>query len=201
MKAQWVVCCALAAACSRESSSQVEGPAAAHTTPPAAASATIADAASAVEAREPSAEGGSAAELAQAFAVWTPFSRKDEVPFCVFANYDDWVKAEFVEQAKPKVSLKAGNEVHFGVYAPGCAGVDCIRLATLQCWVDLAGTSITLHTRFSGEENKKNTCVKDCQPTTASCNTPALKPGAYTIKYGAREHTLRIPGVQPACIL
>jgi hypothetical protein len=133
-------------------------------------------------------------------AGWTRFARQNDVPLCLFARYENWYEAKFQADVKDKVSLKAGQELHFGTYAPGCAGRDCLREVTLQCWVDMDGKAITVHTRFSGLQNLANTCSEECQSTTAQCNTPELPAGTYTLTYGDRKQTLRIPGVvRKAC--
>jgi hypothetical protein len=116
-------------------------------------------------------------------------------------SYTAWDDAQLLQNVKPKISLKAGRELIFATYAPGCASLECLRKVTLQCWVDVAGTALTVNTRFSGEEVVGKTCTKDCEETTASCRTPALHPGTYTLTYGGRQKTIRIPGVvQPTCL-
>lgn len=140
------------------------------------------------------------ASAADAGAAWTPFSRQNDVPICLFARYADWGNAQLLADAKQKVSLKAGRPLYFGAYVPGCADPACIRRVTLQCWAEVEGRSITLQTRFSGEQQPEQSCTKDCQPATAACETPKLKAGTYTLTHGAQQRTIRIPGLQePAC--
>lgn len=208
MKSPWVVLfLALACGCSKESS---PAPANKDNQEPASASSasplsnTREDAGSDPPSAAPAAVGdaGASADAAgAASAVWTPFSRKDDIPLCVLANYQQWDKTQFLNEVKPKVSVKAGHELQFGTYAPGCAGLDCIRKVTMQCWIDVAGFTLTAHTRFSGEEVVGSTCTTNCEATTAACNTPALKAGTYTLTYGERQTTIRVPSVlHPACI-
>jgi hypothetical protein len=134
-------------------------------------------------------------------AGWQAFSREDDVPLCMLATYQDWGEAQFIKDVKPKVSLKAGRELQFAIYAPGCAGRDCTRRVNLQCWADVAGMSITVHARYNGEHNPKNTCTKDCEADTAACNTPALRAGTYAVTYGVHQYSVRIPSVTPSCLL
>jgi len=141
------------------------------------------------------------AGAADAAAAWTQFSRRDDVPLCLFARYADWGQAQLVGDAKQQVSLKARRPLYFGEYVPGRADPECVRRVTLQCWADVEGTSITVHTRLSGEQQAAHPCANNCKPSTAACETPPLKAGVYTITHGAQQRTIRIPGaVQPACL-
>jgi hypothetical protein len=144
--------------------------------------------------------GGNDASASDAASAWSQFSRHDDVPLCLFARHEDWWNAQFLGDVKEKVSLKAGGKLYLGAYAPGCADPDCIRRITLQCWADVEGKTITVHTRFSGEQQAEQLCQNNCQPASAACNTPGLTAGVYTITHGARQRTIRIPGLQqPAC--
>jgi hypothetical protein len=159
--------------------------------------------------REPARSSSALATPADAGAVdarandaapaWTAFSRRDDVPLCMFARHEDWHEAQLLSAVKAKTSLKAGKPFYFGAYAPGCADPECVRLITLQCWADVEGNSITVHTRFSGEQQVAHACEKNCEPASAACPTPPLKAGVYTITHGAQQRTIRIPGVHPAC--
>jgi hypothetical protein len=132
---------------------------------------------------------------------WLHFERQDDIPYCLFSRYADWGDAQYVKDAKPKTLLKAGEELHIGVYAPRCAHPDCTRRVNMQCWADVVGTTITLHSRYNGEHYPANTCTKDCEPDTAACSTPPLPAGTYTIEYGAHKKSVRIPGVvKPTCV-
>lgn len=132
---------------------------------------------------------------------WASFSREDDIPFCLLEKYADWGEVQYLKDAKPKANLKADAELHIGVYAPRCAHPDCTKRVNMQCWAEVEGETITLHSRYNGMHNPANTCTKDCEPDTAACNTPPLKAGNYTIQYGAFSKKLRIPSVvKPTCI-
>lgn len=157
-----------------------------------AAPLTVRDAASEVD----------AAAAAAPAPVWTPFARRDDVPICLFARYEDWgADAQYLRDAKQKVTLKAGAPLYFGAYGPGCADPECVRKVTLQCWADVEGKSITVNTRYSGERQLEHACTDNCQAHTAACETPPLPAGKYTLKHGAQQRTIRVPGVvDPACL-
>jgi hypothetical protein len=198
MRTQWVLLCALAWGCSQGSKSQQAAREQAQD--PAASASPLGVRDASRESEPVDSAAGSAAPAEDAGLPWTAFARSDDVPICVFARYADWGKAQFLKDAKAKVSLKPGKELHFGTYVPGCASRECVRKVTLQCWVDVAGTALTMHTRFSGDERVGSTCSEGCEAMTAACNTPALPAGTYTLTHGDRTHTIRIPGVlHPAC--
>lgn len=184
MKALWFVSlCAVAYGCEKERSER----------------APASESAAALAAPNGGGEAGDAG-AGDAASAWTPFARSDDVPLCMFARYEDWGDAQFLSNAKQKVALKAGRRLYLGAYVPGCADPECVRRVTLQCWTDVQGKSITVHTRFSGQQQLDHPCANDCKPSSAACETPPLVSGVYTLTHGGQQRTIRIPGVQePAC--
>jgi hypothetical protein len=131
---------------------------------------------------------------------WRQVSRKDDLPVCLFPNWLEWQKAEFMHQVKPSASLRVGHAIHFGVYGPGCAAPECVRDPALQCWTEIEGNVVTLHTRYSAFENPEATCTSDCLAVYAQCNTPQLGKGEYVVVYGDDKWKVRVPSVvRPAC--
>lgn len=177
----------LASGCT--SSESQPAPSAASTTPSAKASPPSAlDAASA-----PSVAVD--ADAASGASDWPEFVRKDEVPVCLFENWLAWQDTDFIAQVKPNVALRAGHAINFGVFAPGCINTDCQREVMLQCWTEVEGSVITLHSKFSGFEKPGAGCTKDCVPAGAQCNTPLLPKGMYEIVYGSERYKVRLPSV------
>lgn len=157
--------------------------------PPSAAQAVEA----AVDAGAPTA----AAEPGQ----WTHFSVRNEVPLCVFADYDQYGKAPFLKDVRRTVKLKAHEPVVFGLYITGCASKECILRPGMQCWAEVEGQSITVESRYNGEQNNGVKCTKDCESLTAACDTPNLPPGTYTLHYGGVTTKIKVPGtLRPACL-
>jgi hypothetical protein len=131
---------------------------------------------------------------------WPAFNRRDDVPVCLFADSDQWWSAKFLKDVKKSVSLRADRELVLGTYAPGCASKECVLEPTLQCWVDVDGKVLTVHTKYSGWRHADRKCSSECESVTAECETAALAAGTYTLVYGARKKTVRIPSVvRPAC--
>ena len=128
------------------------------------------------------------------------FARQDDVPVCLFTTWRDWEQTEFISQVKP-ASLRTDHAINFGVFAPGCAAPECVRDPTMQCWADVEGSVITLHTRYSGWEKPGATCTSDCAPVSAQCNTPLMPKGEYTIVYADQKWKVRVPSVfKPGCL-
>lgn len=155
---------------------------------------------SAAQPVEPAVDAG-APVAAPAPADWTHFSVKNDVPLCVFADYEQYGKASFLKDVKRTVKLKAHAPAVFGLYTVGCASEECLRLPGMQCWAEVEGQSITVESRFNGERRNGVTCTKDCESVTAACDTPNLAPGTYTLRYGDLSTTIKVPGtLRPACL-
>jgi hypothetical protein len=61
--------------------------------------------------------------------------------------------------------------------------------------------TIVLSTRFSSFHKDDAKCTKDCMALDASCETPSLPKGTYTIKHGERTYKLQIPStVKQPCL-
>ena len=133
---------------------------------------------------------------------WTWFSRRDDVPLCAFSSYREYERASFLKDVKRTAQLRSNAILVFGTYGPGCASRDCIRVPTLQCWTELEGRTITVHTRYSGQHRAEAVCKSNCEAVHAACETPELEAGGYTLKYGDRTRSLKVPGaLRPSCVL
>jgi hypothetical protein len=137
---------------------------------------------------------------ADAAGEWTHFSVKNEVPLCVIADYEEYAKTPLLKDVKRVVKLKAYEPVVFALYTAGCASKECIDRPGMQCWAELEGQTITVESRYNGEQHTGVTCTKDCESVTAACDTPNLDPGTYTLRYGDTTTTFKVPGtLRPAC--
>jgi hypothetical protein len=125
---------------------------------------------------------------------WVPFARKDDVPLCLFASDEARIKALFLKNVKKQL-LRANSELYFGAFAPGCASQECVALPTLQCWVEREGETLVVHSRYSGEQHRERVCKDKCEEVTAGCPAPELPAGSYTVRYGDRTMTLKLPSV------
>lgn len=123
---------------------------------------------------------------------WQRFLQKDLVPLCVFPSDEARIQAPFLKDVK-KQSLRPGSTLVFGAFAPGCASEECITRPTLQCWAELDGEQIVVHSRYSGEQAVGRVCTDKCEPVTAGCPLPELRAGTYTVRYGDRTMALKIP--------
>lgn len=125
---------------------------------------------------------------------WSKLLVTDDVPLCAFADEHERGKALFVEQVR-KQTLRANTPVTFGVFPPGCLNAACDDVPLLQCWVEAEGSTLTVHSRFASVHKDGSSCSQDCLEVDSACETPALPPGKYTVRYGAKQFELRIPSV------
>jgi hypothetical protein len=120
---------------------------------------------------------------------------EDELPLCVFADYSERGKAPTLRDVR-KQTLRANSRVVFGTYSPVCLNETCDAVPTQQCWVySQNADTLVVHSRQTYEHKRGTVCTQDCQPVTAGCETEVLKAGTYTIKYGTRTYSLRVPSV------
>lgn len=134
--------------------------------------------------------------------MWTHFSHKDDTPLCAFGDWEAWNEVKFLKDVPKSVRIKADEHITFATYSPECASRDCVDRPTIQCWVDMDGNDITVHTRYSGERRgDPSMCQVNCQEVTGSCMTPVLAAGTYQVHYGARTRKIKVPSLlRPACM-
>lgn len=127
---------------------------------------------------------------------WDKLRYEDEVPLCVFTDHQHRDTTEYLKDVK-KQTLKADSRIVFGAFPADCISEECDAVPTLECWVDPGEqpTTLVVHTRFRYEHKQGTACSTNCSPIMAGCETPVLKAGNYTVKYGARSFPLRIPSV------
>jgi hypothetical protein len=124
---------------------------------------------------------------------WSSRRLRDALPLCVFPDQEARIKAPFIQDVHKQV-LPANSKVLFGVYGPGCLNEACDALPMLQCWVEQEGNTLTVSSRFFSFHNDDgSTCHDNCLEVDASCETPVLKPGKYTVRHGDKTYKLQIP--------
>ena len=113
---------------------------------------------------------------------------------CVFANERERGAALFLEQVR-KQTLRANAPVTFGVFPPSCLNTACDDVPLLQCWVEREGSTLTVHSRFASVHKDSSSCSEDCLEVDSACETPALAPGKYIVRYGDKQFELRVPSL------
>jgi hypothetical protein len=132
---------------------------------------------------------------------WSKVRLEDEVPICMFETDLERQDAGFPEKVKKKPKLKADAPLVFGAFAATCISDGCDDLASLQCWVDREGSTLVVHSRYSGYHKDGSRCGQPCRKVDAGCETPPLEAGTYTVKHGSKTTQLKIPGaVKSACL-
>jgi hypothetical protein len=125
---------------------------------------------------------------------WSRVSIDDTLPLCVFSSYGAREEAEFLKDVT-KQKLHAGATVMFGAFGPGCVNEHCDGLPSLQCNVDMADKTLTVHAHYFGYKKDGATCTETCRRVTAGCATPELTAGKYKVVYGQKTFDLKIPSV------
>jgi hypothetical protein len=123
---------------------------------------------------------------------------EDELPLCAFADYSARADAPTLRDVR-KQTLRANSRIVFGTYSPVCLNEACDAVPTQQCWVYSQNSdTLVVHSRQTYQHKRGTVCTQDCQPVLAGCETEVLKAGTYTIKYGTRVFSLRLPSVMRA---
>jgi hypothetical protein len=118
---------------------------------------------------------------------------EDRVPLCVFSDHQEWFETKHRHDARPQ-KLKAGHSVVLGAFSPWCVHESCDQRPSMQCQVTREGTTMVVHSRFWGEHKDGARCTKDCKSMTASCETPALEAGTYSVQHGSESFAFEVPG-------
>jgi hypothetical protein len=128
-------------------------------------------------------------------AGWSKVSMRETLPFCAFSSIEERVKAQLIEQVHEQ-RLKANSPVTFGVFGPWCLNSECDERPLMECHVEQQDAkTLIMHTHFFSFHKDDAHCTSDCLETEASCNTPELKPGKYTVRHGDKTYQLKIPSV------
>lgn len=121
------------------------------------------------------------------------------VQLCAFAGPD----AETAYPLGPPgpQSFAAGAPLVLRVAGASCVSSSCTTDVVASCRATLEGQTVRVEADFSWTE-ATGTCTDDCRSIVATCATPALSAGPYTIVLGARSATVTVGdlGPQTACI-
>jgi hypothetical protein len=146
----------------------------------------------------PAAAPPPAAAPSEPATTWDKVKLEDQVPLCVFAGHAARGEAPFLKDVR-KQTLHADSSLVFGAFSPGCQNEACDTAPTLQCWVDKEDkaqpNTLVVHSRLFYDHKRGTVCTEDCREVVAGCETPVLKAGKYTVKYGARVFEVRVPSV------
>lgn len=82
-----------------------------------------------------------------------------------------------------------------------CLSSSCTEDVQASCTATLEGQTVRVEADFSWTESG-GACTDDCMSIVATCRTPGLGPGRYTITLGTRSTTVTVGdlGPQTACI-
>lgn len=89
-----------------------------------------------------------------------------------------------------------------GFVAADCLSSSCSRNSATSCGVSLDGTTLTITGTASYEHNVADgvACTSDCGILSATCVTPALPAGNYTVVFDGLSGSLTIPSTGTLCL-
>ena len=98
-------------------------------------------------------------------------------------------------------SFASGAPSILHVAGASCLSSSCTTDVVALCTATLDGQTVRVEADFSWSETT-GTCTDDCRSIVATCSTPALSAGMYTIFLGTRTATVTVgdPRPQTACI-
>lgn len=99
-------------------------------------------------------------------------------------------------------SFAAGAPILLHVAGASCVSSSCTAEVVASCRATVEGQTVRVEADFSWTETS-GACTDDCRSIVATCATPALSAGLYTLVLGTRSATLTVgdPGPQTACIV
>jgi hypothetical protein len=115
---------------------------------------------------------------------------KDEGKVCAFPSSVDPGNA-FLPPTDP-VMFSAGGPATITVMAPTCLSSSCSKDRKAECSVVLEGNVLQVSSHASYHD-EGNACTADCGALVATCVTPPLPAGTYTLQHGGNRIALTIP--------
>jgi hypothetical protein len=101
-------------------------------------------------------------------------------------------RESFVDEGPLCFTKSASGGVLVKSYFGSCYSSSCSRAEGLECHVEIEDGRILVSSR-GAVTTHGGTCTADCHTYSTDCDVGALEPGEYTVKYGARSATLKIP--------
>jgi hypothetical protein len=122
---------------------------------------------------------------------------EDVSPLCLFPDVQAWFAAKHLRDVGPQ-RLRAAEPVVIGAFGPWCVHESCDQRPSLQCSVERTDDTLVVRSRYWGEHKDGSRCTTDCRSITASCQTPPLEAGTYTIRHGVEAFTFKVPSTLSA---
>lgn len=110
-------------------------------------------------------------------------------------------ETEHVDVGGACVSGEQGQPHDVAVDFGLCLSSSCDELVEASCTAMLEGTTITVEASATvrTKTGRNVACTADCNSATASCDTPPLAPGTYTLVYGDDSVELTVPVATATC--
>lgn len=123
------------------------------------------------------------------FACGERVSYENEGALCAFASDPDPFFTTTTQD------LVAGAPVEMMVVMDSCVSSSCTSDITTGCEVSLDGDRILVTSAgsYNDDTGSLGGCTDDCRAVFATCSTPPLAAGSYTVVHGADTMQLDIP--------
>lgn len=116
---------------------------------------------------------------------------------------DGWVPLSATDEGTVCIEAPGNAMANVVVDAEVCLSSSCSRVVDSACVAQLDGSTITVTSSFSWEEqtNEDLPCTDDCGLLAASCGVGPLPDGIYTIVHGSDSFDIVVPTVDACPVL
>jgi len=127
---------------------------------------------------------------------WVAYDEHDEGVMCLTTQSPTPFQsaAYQVRRPDPRMAVTKNNSLFAIVDATQCVSSSCSRNAKHTCKVVLSGNELRVTSQAHYEVHVGGPCTEDCWPVAASCRTPKLKAGTYTVHHGDKSFSVTVPG-------
>jgi len=127
---------------------------------------------------------------------WVAHDEHDEGVMCLTSRQPTEVTSAAFQARRPdpRMAVKANQAVFAIVDATRCVSSSCSRNQKHACKVELSGSELRVTSHAHYEVSEGGPCTEDCWAVNASCRTPKLKPGTYTVRHGDKSFPITVPG-------
>jgi hypothetical protein len=117
-------------------------------------------------------------------------------------NNEEWALQEHVDAGEVCLGVDDAGDLTAMVRVQECMSSSCSRDYVSSCALSFDGTSLTLQSDISWEDNisPDAMCTDDCGIPLAECTLADLPDGTYEVAFGAETLTLVWPLTEPCSV-
>jgi len=123
----------------------------------------------------------------------------DEGALCLLSDANH-TRAHFVPDMEAQ-QVRADQPLVIQVAGTECLSASCDVDRKASCEARLEGATIVVSSRLEWKSGDMSVCTSDCGSLAATCATPPLPAGTYTVQFGSMpDRSIVIPStLTPAC--